>query len=278
MVQSLQKIFRDQKLFVVNRLLRLVYGVLITYIYFGDNFFQVFFVAEGVIQLLSVFLSLLIKRKKLFVLFFLFLIALSSLFEYFFIFGFVILESLYSLYQFNFKRKFNQTIEVIYTLCLFSPLIFFSEINFYEYSKFIFSFSLIKLIYIIKNSNFSMPEVVDRFHLTLFRNLTSINIRYFLIIFSVHPVSLIIFRILNQLILFTWSYLKSKTELPYARFVSENYFTSTISLCFFIFINSLLLLSYYGYIILWLNIIFVIYILSTIYFLLNEIILYRRKN
>lgn len=228
-------------------------------------------------MLLSVLFSIFINRKFLFLLTLILFLFVGYMNDYFLIIGFIIFESSSTLYQFNFKRKFNQAIELTFSLLLLTPLFFFPDIEFEKYLIFLFIFSLMKLIYFISMSKLSFPQIAPKYYLTMFRHLTSINVRYFLVIFSLNAFSLILFRVLNQFILLIWSYLRSKTELPFAELVSKNLFTNSYCLFIFILCNLLLVLTYANFLIMPVNIIFLIYIIATIYFLFYEIILYRRK-
>lgn len=275
MVESLPKIFRDQKFYILNRFFRLIFSLLITLLFFEDSFFKVFFVLEGFVQLLTVFFSFILKRRLYLLICIIILLIISYQSNYFFIFGFVIFESVYSLLQFNFNREFNQKVELIFNSAIFFPLIINHSISFEVLSKFLFTFSLARLIYVFTKIGHMIPKVAEKYYMTSFRYISSINIRYFLIVFSVSPIALICFRILNQFILLIWSYLKSKSQLPYAHKIQERYFSFVPSLIFFVIINSFIALSYSKFLFIPVNLIFVVYLLVTIYFLLYEIKLYR---
>ncbi len=275
MVDSLPKVFRDQKFYILNRFFRLIFALLVTFLFFEDRFFQVFFVSEGFVQLLSVFFSFIVKRR--FYLFFsiISLLIISYQSSYFFIFGFVIFESVYSLYQFNFNRGFNQKVELIFNSVIFLPLIINRNISFEVLSQFLFCFSLLRLIYVFKKTGHKTPIVAKKYYMTSFRYLSSINIRYFLVVFSVSPLNLICFRILNQFILLIWSYLKSKSQLPYADKIQARYFKLVPCLIFFAIVNTSIALSYTQLLFIPVNLIFIVYMLVTVYFLFYEIKLYR---
>jgi hypothetical protein len=272
MAISLSKLLQGQVVFIINRFLRLIYSVLVAAFFYSDELFLSFFVLEGALPIITLLFAYVYNRTNIYVS----TICLLSLIPVGYAFSFVIItlifvgEIISSFYAFNFERRVNQKYELAFNCVSLIGLLFTFELSFKYLLYFLLFATYGRLILYIYNSKCELPKVPSYFFSSLFRQLTSLNLRYFLAIFSVGPLFFIAFRILNQMILFVWSYLKSKTAFEWSKYFKLSPPISIIVSSFIVF-NVGLLAQVFGFILFDSSIFFGVYLILVLVYLSYEL-------
>lgn len=275
MVINFQKVLEDQSIYIVNRALRLTFALIFTYIFFEDKFFSLFFMLEGLLPIISLLSSILL-RTRIFIFFIIILCGyfITTFSAYAYLCIWLIFEVLSSLIQFCLARQTNQKVELLAVSLLLIALGFaiIFELSLEGYILVMIAISLLRVmisIFLLKSFSIEIPNY---YFCTLLRQLTALNFRYIIIFAAAaSPLVIILYRVTNQIILLVWSYLKSTSDLPFVltlpRFFSSWIFAGfvffIVNLYFFAFSNLMISTS--------LNYAFIVFISGTIFLLFWEI-------
>ncbi|PKG65443.1 hypothetical protein CXF64_15335 [Pseudoalteromonas sp. GutCa3] len=237
MEYSLSKLFQGQIVFISNRVLRLLYSILVAAIFYSDELFLTFFVLEGVLPIITLLYAYIYNRTNLsfFFLACFILVPIGYVYSVLIIFLIFIGEILSSFYAFGRERKTNQVYECVFNIFALIGVFFAYYLGFEYLLYVLLAATHIRLLVYIYNSPKNLPEVPSYFLYSLLRQVTSLHFRYLLTLVSVGPVFFVIFRVINQIILFVWSYLKSSTKFEWSHHFKINFSIRFVLLLFITF-------------------------------------------
>lgn len=213
---NLQKIFRDQKWFLLIRLVAPLNFILTSHFFLTDNLFKLFFVVEPIIIIISLIVSATIKtlNKPFFyassllgVLF----LAHSLFLSETIIICYAINETINFVLSFGISRQLVLKRQLIYH---FSSLVslFFIILFSLEYYAFIFINCFLLLIINFKNkASYSKPTYLIKSPavIAIIRNGFSSFSREIITDLSPNLFTFVALKFINQITLFVWSYLRS---------------------------------------------------------------------
>lgn len=270
MEKRFQSIFKSEGRFFLTRLITTITFLVISF-KVTDPLFYDFIIYEPLISPLSFLLynfinvSVLRKFTKILKLLFplIFIIFFVLKFD-FFLLAFIIIESFRLTSQFYFKRinviNQNLIISVFDFFLLF--LVFFVIENYVIYFITISTVRLLLfLMYEISEYQPAFKSKRTSSLIAILRNLFQFSSRKILLTFTQNPIFLISLKIVNQITLYAWSYIRSDTKF--------NFDYNKKIIYFLIFILSVLIPSFF--IIINFQLKFLIYIIVTVLFVITEL-------
>lgn len=271
-----KKILQEQYIFVVNRLLRFLFAMAFTILFIDNNLFSYFFILESLIPMISIIFAYFFSKILIFLIF-IFLFISFFLYELtnLIIYIWLLFETFSSLVQFNLSRKHNQLIELfgIISLLFFLLICYVANQPLENFLYYMILISIIRIAITISISGLIQIKIPKYYFYSLPRQLTSTNFRFLLLGSNELSAFLVIlYRFVNQVVLFVWSYLKSTSKFPIdlefnkSKLLKYNFplFVFSITNIFFVCIALKLLEFSFA-------LLFSTFILITLYFLFFEI-------
>lgn len=219
MEKGLLCFLQKQQVFLVSRFLRIAYGFIVVFLFSDDYLYKLFFKIEPLIPFCSIIMVCLSSYLKLFLnarllgWFILIYEIIFSFNHYALILSFLVFsESLVFVFTFNEKRDLNLLVEIIQTLVLyfFVFVSFLLGVGFSFLVLIILFVSLLKLEYYISVSEVQeVDEYTKKSIIALPRHLFQVGFRGSISMVSLDLMVMIFLRIVNQITLFVWSYLRS---------------------------------------------------------------------
>lgn len=270
MEKRFQSIFKSEGRFFLTRLISTITFFIVSY-RVTDRLFYDFIIYEPLISPLSFllynFISVSVLRKftKILKLLFplIFIVFLVLKFD-FFLLAFILIESFRLTSQFYFKRINVINQNLIISVFDFS-LLFIVLFIFENYVIYFITISTVRLLlflmYKISEDQPAFNSKKTSSLIAILRNLFQFSSRKILLTFTQNPIFLISLKIVNQITLYAWSYIRSDTKFnfdPNKKIIySLIFLLSVLTPSFFMFINFQLK--------------FIIYITVTVLFVITEL-------
>ncbi len=270
MEKRFQSIFKSEGRFFLTRLISTITFFIVSY-RVTDRLFYDFIIYEPLISPLSFllynFISVSVLRKftKILKLLFplIFIVFLVLKFD-FFLLAFILIESFRLTSQFYFKRINVINQNLIISIFDFS-LLFIVLFIFENYVIYFITISTVRLLlflmYKISEDQPAFNSKKTSSLIAILRNLFQFSSRKILLTFTQNPIFLISLKIVNQITLYAWSYIRSDTKFnfdPNKKIIySLIFLLSVLTPSFFMFINFQLK--------------FIIYITVTVLFVITEL-------
>jgi hypothetical protein len=270
MEKRFQSIFKSEGRFFLTRLISTTTFFIVSF-RVTDRLFYDFIIYEPLISPLSFllynFINVSVLRKftkilkLLFPLIFIFFLVLK--FD-FFLLAFILVESFRLTSQFYFKRinviNQNLIISIFDFFLLFLVLFIFENYVFYFIAITTVRL-LLFLMYKISEDQPAFKSKQTSSFIAILRNLFQFSSRKILLTFTQNPIFLISLKIVNQITLYAWSYIRSDTKF--------NFDPNKKIIYFLAFILSVLIPSFFMIINFQLK--FLLYIIVTVLFVITEL-------
>ena len=264
---------KAELIYLSNRIFRFLYASAFTILFFEEDAFASYFFAEGLIPFVSIAAMRFRNIKALTSLVFLSLLVFLTIPNTNFIAVLIILvlmEGVTGTRYFAVHRLHNVLADFVHTIVLSALLILYSIYgvkDLVEFVTFLLFVSWIKLIYfLILTRKVEISHGISTVNSTIYRLSASQIMRIALVTPASSEWFVVAFRLLNQVVLYVWSFIKTNHSLELPNIISNNFFEFKWAP---IFILSLFLMAF----ILVQNImlLFVFYIILLCYFLAREV-------